>query len=611
METTFISIHDLTPDARILYTSDSIVDILGYTPDEVVNRSAWDFFPLGELPYAQKYHEKGVQMDKAAVLAYCQVRNKDGGWIGCECCFTVVYDVMIVCTSMYRQGMASQKRAVEAPLVRRLFSSSPKDPRYHMLSHISAKFKQDAKAQIHEPRAALFLNRFTRTLTIMYATSGLQEVIGIPAETMRGRSFYYCIAENCLQDAIKCLENAKGNDSIAYLRFWFRDPRIDDQAPPPDDDSDDEMTGTELSADQSEDGGVQLHANPAGACPQSPGSSNSNAVQSDTMDLDAADDDTHPNSRTSSGDSTNAADTHEAIFGHSIRAEESTSSVGELSPDRDDSHRRRSSASPRPPVRADPIELEAVISCTSDGLVVCLRRARPAIPHPAHRPSRPVYENGLFAAPWAQEPMLPPLDTRPGAGFGGTFAPSLGPQGAMRGSPVRVGGKEAGAPQQVPQQQHDFMAAIRDQAVFAWALTGINGALAGYAQGLPRGESIPEDGYPVWASDPRSHSMSGRSGSGSDSGGGGGGSAGGGGKGGSTPNGDSRHDSGSRGSSASGWHGLHHAASRSPEVERGGGGRGSHMFGDPGLSRSASRGVIAAGGNGTWSGGEGGHGFLR
>ena len=41
-------------------------------------------------------------------------------------------------------------------------------------------------------------------------------------------SFYYCIAENCLQDAIKCLENAKGNDSIAYLRFWFRDPRTQD-----------------------------------------------------------------------------------------------------------------------------------------------------------------------------------------------------------------------------------------------------------------------------------------------------------------------------------------------------------------------------------------------
>ncbi|KAK3678275.1 hypothetical protein LTR78_001570 [Recurvomyces mirabilis] len=491
METTFISIHDLTPEARILYSSDSVVDILGYTPDEIVNRSAWEFFPADELPYAQKFHEKRVQMDKAAVLAYCRVRDRDGRWIGCECCFTIVYDVMIVCTSIYKHGLASEKRALEAPMVRRMFSSSPRDPRYHMLSHISARFKQDHKVSEHEPRAALFLNRFTRTLTIMYATSGLQDVIGIPAEAMRGRSFYYCIAENCLQDAVKCLENAKGNDSIAYLRFWFRDPRVDDQRPPPDDDSDDEMTGTEFSVASSVDGGVQLQGQD-NTSPASAGSTNSSAVRSSTsMEVDRQDDN-EPNSRTSSGDSTNAVDTHEAIFGTTLRAEESVSSLGS-SPDRD----RRA---PSRPAHVDPVELEAVVSCASDGLVVCLRRARPMIPHPTHRPGRPVYENGLFAAPWAQEPMLPPVERRSGAGFGPTFAPALGPHGArpQSGSPIRAATRD----------QHDFMAAIRDQAVFAWALTGINGTLANAAMGKATGESVPPDGFPIWSCDTQATSGS-------------------------------------------------------------------------------------------------------
>ncbi|KAK5111509.1 hypothetical protein LTR85_011857 [Meristemomyces frigidus] len=546
METTFISIHDLTPDARILYSSDSVIDILGWTPDQIVNRSAWDFFPLEELPYAQKFHEKRVSMDKAAVLAYCRVRSSDGGWVGCECCFTVVYDVMIVCTSVYRRGLASEKRALEAPLVRRIFSSSPRDPRYHMLSHISAKFRQPVKAQQHEPRAALFLNRFTRTLSIMYATSGLEEVIGIPAETMRGRSFYYCIAENCLQDAIKCLENAKGNDSIAYLRFWFRDPRIDDHPPPPDDDSDEEMT-TEMSEDMSE-GGVNLGAE-EGTSPNSAGSSHSNAVGSTgSMEVDAMDADNGPNSRTSSGDSTKPADTHEAIFGDS-RAEESSASSLAASPERE-----RTS-----PARAhnDPIELEAVVSCTSDGLVVCLRKARPMIPHPTQRPSRPVHENGLFAAPWAQEPILPPIDVRPGTRFGPAgFAPSLGPLGAKQtASPVRAAGPD----------QQEFMNAIREQAVFAWALTGINGSLAEFASGKPYGESVPEAGFPVWASDPRQSSESDRGGS--------------------------------------GWHSgseMLGSANRSPQETR----TSAHLFGDPGLDRkgySASRSVSS--GNGSANGG--------
>lgn len=343
-----------------------------------------------------------------------------------------------------------------------------------MLSHLSTKFTDPVKLEEHEPRAALFLNRFTRTLSIMYATAGLEDVIGIPAEIMRGRSFYYCIAENCLPDAVKCLENAKSNDSIAYLRFWFRDPRVDDTSPP-DDDSDEEMT-TEASEDTDDGGGVHLQ-NSTATSPQSASTAQSSADMD--IDMQAC---SGPTSRTSSGHSTNAADTHEAIFGSSRPAHSSTSSLAH-SPQLD-----RASAV------HDPIELEAVVSCTSDGLVVMLRRARPMIPHPAHRPSRPVHENGLFAAPWATEPILPPIEARPGAGFGSSFAPSLGPQGA-KGHVRAV--KAAGA------VTHDFMQAIREQAVFAWALTGINGSLAEFGIGKPLGESLPRDGLPIWASDPK------------------------------------------------------------------------------------------------------------
>ncbi|KAL1582465.1 hypothetical protein WHR41_08855 [Cladosporium halotolerans] len=483
METTFISIHDLTPEAHILYSSDSVIDILGYTPDEIVNRSAWEFFSKDELPEAQEFHRKRVTMDKAAVLAYCNVMSKSGDWINCECCFTIVYDVMIVCTSIYQRGGKAQGRALAAPIVRRIFSASPKDPRYHMLSHISAKFTQPSKAQLHEPRAALFLNRFTRTLTIMYATSALEEVIGIPAAAMRGRSFYYCIAENCLQDSIKCIENAKGNDSIAYLRFWFRDPRTDDPAPAPDADSDDEMT-TEMSEDMSE-GGVQLRSQGG----ISSRSTQSSALESsDSMDVDtdtSAPNPGDPNSRTSSGDSGNENETHEAIFGESRESRSSASSIPS------------SPETPRTaPTRAtnDPIELEAVISCTSDGLVVCLRKARPAVPRQTQPATRPVHEPGMFAAPWASQPVLPPLEVRAGSGgLGTSFAPSLGPMGARHDS--------ASPPRAHSVDHHDFMSAIRDQAVFAWALTGINGALGDFAKGKPRGDATPADGFAVWAND--------------------------------------------------------------------------------------------------------------
>lgn len=58
------------------------------------------------------------------------------------------------------------------------------------------------------------------------------------------------------------------------------------------------------------------------------------------------------------------------------------------------------------------IELEAVISCTSDDPVVCLRKARPMMPHPSRHPSQTAGANGVFAAPWVTLPVLPPLDAR-------------------------------------------------------------------------------------------------------------------------------------------------------------------------------------------------------
>ncbi|KAF2748755.1 hypothetical protein M011DRAFT_336728 [Sporormia fimetaria CBS 119925] len=428
---TFITIHDLSEDARILYSSDSIVDILGHTPDEVVNTSVWDWFHPDEVPFAKRKHQRGVELDKAAVLVYARIKNRQGDYVGCECCFSIVYDVMVCCTSIYQHGPGSQKRAEDAPRIRRMFASSPKDPRYHMLTHLSSKFKLPSEEQMHEPRAALFLNRFTRSLTVMYATSGIEEIIGISSANMKGRSFYYCIQENCLEDAVRVLESAKGNDSIAYLRFRFRDPRVDDPPEATSSDSDDEvMTDITGSEEEESDAGA------AG------GGGTSSSTHSSGSGLPA-----NSSSDTGSGS---------ALQGSAASG---------------------SSHSHAPP---EQLELEAVISCTSDGLVVCLRRARPLIPV-AEPPVMPTgYTGAIFAAPWAPQPVFQPaLPQLPPFPLGAQH-PAMG----RMGPPAPV--------------QEAFMRTIRDVGVFAWGLTGINGCLSEFAKGRPAGESQPPE-FPVWA----------------------------------------------------------------------------------------------------------------
>jgi hypothetical protein len=359
------------------------------------------------------------------------------------------------------------ERAMEAPIVRRLFSSSPQDPRYHMLTVLSEKFTtENVEDAIHEPRAALFLNRFTRTATIMYATSGIEEIIGISSEDLKGSSFYFCIAENCLEDAVKCLETAKGNDSIAYLRFWFQDPRPNEPLAT----SDEDMTDVSISGDEGRDG-IETQASSPEISRQSISSGTGNTPNeivsnpgssfhplADTILQEARPTRADPaissvNSHTPSGESIDPRAASAAMFEQSAFSNSSAMSSAPTSP----------AVAPLD----GPIELEAVVSCTSDGLVVCLRRARPLMPS---YPTSPPQEGGIFAAPWAQEPV---------------FFPPLQVEGYL-GEPANGPSKAA------------FLNSIREVGAFAWALTGINGCLADYARGTPMHEAQPAGGFPIY-----------------------------------------------------------------------------------------------------------------
>lgn len=402
-------------------------------------RSVFDFFHPDEVPFARSIHSRGVLLDKAASLHYVRILSVGGRWVSCECCFTVVHDVLVACTSIYRRGEKSERRAVEGAQIRRIFSSSPRDPRYHMLEHLSPKFKMPPVER--EPRAALILNRFTRNLTIMFSTNAIASVLGLTPEQIKDKSFYRCIQERCLPDALNCLENAKANDSIAYLRFWSRDPRDEEEQ---EQNGDQDMDDAYSSPSDSDEGGAALDAQ----------------MDVDGIKREEEEDETKMDSLPSANDHNSAAN-HQA-------------------PLLDERQRRRQ---PLPS-----IELEAVVSCTSDGLVVILRRARPAIPpsHPSSAgPSPWNFENGLFAAPWAQQPVRPHVPPE----MIYTFRAPLMPQYM----PLRDNVQTAGGP-----PIDHLMQSIREVAVFAWALIGINGNLATYTHGRPRDEAAPPGGLPIW-----------------------------------------------------------------------------------------------------------------
>ncbi len=327
-----------------------------------------------------------------------------------------------------------------------------------------------------EPRAALILNRFTRSLTVMFATNAVTSVLGVTPEEVQDKSFWECVAENCAVDALNCLESAKANDSIAYLRFWSRDPRREEDFEDEDSEDSDDEDVDERSVDGRELGdAVRLN----------------NAMDIDSDEVERP---RMPRSglRSTGGpalnhlDSTLSPSAGTRSEPHTYQGTLPTSSPPDNLQHPRPARRPESRINRRRPIPS--IELEAVVSCTSDGLVVVLRKARPPIPN-LHPPLLPVhnFENGLFAAPWSDEPVNA---LYPAERFH-TFQPPLLTQHMPLQEHVKADGG--------PPIQH-LMRAIRDVAVFAWALVGINSNIAQYGRGTPRGNAQPHDEVPGWDS---------------------------------------------------------------------------------------------------------------
>ena len=312
----------------------------------------------------------------------------------------------------------------------------------------------------------------------MYATNGLENLLGISSNELHGKSFYYCIQENCLPEAIRALESAKANDSIAYLRFWYRDPRTPDPI-----DRDEPMSDANSTDNDDDDGGVQLtngmETDSSEFAVQSASSGFASSHERSGPSLPRNGHNEHPSN--SSGSSTSESRVS-AIFERPSLADSSASSLpGQIAEER--TQRRE-------------LELEAVVSCTSDGLVVILRAARPLVLdtiRESTRVSEPRYKNGLFASPWASEPIIPGVQQQGTDGINEAYRTSG--VATVNGDGQTVPLTSGGPPVQ------DFMNSIREVAVFAWALTGINGSLAQYSRGTPMPGAQPYSGMPVYEGD--------------------------------------------------------------------------------------------------------------
>ncbi|KAF7768294.1 hypothetical protein Agabi119p4_7537 [Agaricus bisporus var. burnettii] len=112
----FIGIVDFSQEARWIYMTDSVTDLLGYEPRDLVGRPSLELVHPDEFGRVRQLHYDTIQQDKAAVLVYLRMRHKDPykGYILCGISRTVVHNVLVGSVSFASPGAKALQNASTA-----------------------------------------------------------------------------------------------------------------------------------------------------------------------------------------------------------------------------------------------------------------------------------------------------------------------------------------------------------------------------------------------------------------------------------------------------------------------------------------------------------------
>ncbi|KAF9577434.1 hypothetical protein BGW38_007358, partial [Lunasporangiospora selenospora] len=96
----FISFHDLTPDAKFLWSSSSTTTCIGWEPEELEGVPAYDVIHPDDIAYIKVAHGENVLNDMVGSQVMVRFKHKDGSWIPCMALFSLCYDYIVTCSSL-------------------------------------------------------------------------------------------------------------------------------------------------------------------------------------------------------------------------------------------------------------------------------------------------------------------------------------------------------------------------------------------------------------------------------------------------------------------------------------------------------------------------------
>ncbi|OAX41657.1 hypothetical protein K503DRAFT_712141 [Rhizopogon vinicolor AM-OR11-026] len=269
----FIFIVDFSEEAHWLYLTESVSDLLGFEPRELIGRSGMELVHPDEFAQVKQMHYDTIREDKAAALVYLRLKHKNPfkGYILCAASRTVVHNVVVGSVSFAAPGGKALQNASTAQEVEVITASaknfdlrrwgdpspmftgptldlsstasSPSTSSYNSDTLLDSNRRKTAIISFNSlpcqsSRSALILDRFSIHCTVLYCSNDIL----LSTTKVLGRSFFDFVSSRTVHNVRSSIDvikawgvNERGQPSdggFGFGKFMLlpagRDSRVED-----------------------------------------------------------------------------------------------------------------------------------------------------------------------------------------------------------------------------------------------------------------------------------------------------------------------------------------------------------------------------------------------
>ncbi|OCF41559.1 hypothetical protein I317_04667 [Kwoniella heveanensis CBS 569] len=215
-------------EAKIAYVSESMLDILGYEPSDLLGKSCYLIFHPEEIQMLRQIHYQALTDDKTACVAYFRVLHREGYYVECCCSYSTVYNMSLALYTRAVDGARTLKQALTARevmeispasqgrfAIKRWPSSAPltSSPSSTSLAPSPPSLDDPWPARSKPwPRTFFILDRFTDTSRVTYVSN---EII-VNRSRLKNQPFYSIIKPSDRSHVRKYIEAAKQSSPVMF-----------------------------------------------------------------------------------------------------------------------------------------------------------------------------------------------------------------------------------------------------------------------------------------------------------------------------------------------------------------------------------------------------------